>query len=224
VVLLVGWMNGDLRRASQDDVHWERYRFNATDQRALAEFLAADYDERAEVIYLVTSGYSKNGASTASNFRMRQILTGLDRCLKQGASIVRLQIQPDGPLLDTYIDWVCSQMREYGDRCSAADVTDQVGLPSMAVVRRKDKSGSSRATVELVAPGTTGQLARQAVFAWRIEYPPKSQALAALIECLDQFAEQGVNLTTPEKYREFTNRLSEAHLAKTTITRSTASL
>src|SRR5512132_2453611 len=70
-VLLIGWIIGDLRSAPREagqtftNVLWERSRFNIADQQALAEFLSADYDERAEVIYLVTSGYSVNGGPTS---------------------------------------------------------------------------------------------------------------------------------------------------------------
>jgi hypothetical protein len=180
------------------------------DQRALAEFLSADYDERAEVIYLVTSGYSVNGGP-ASDLRMKRILSSRDQCLAKGASVIRLQIQPDGPLLDNYVEWVCEQMQAHGTRCLVADVTKQVGLPSMAIVRRKDKSGTVRQTIENVGRGPTGCPARQAVFAWRINFQPNKSALTALIECLDEFARRGASLDTPDKYRQFAQRLMEPH-------------
>jgi hypothetical protein len=181
------------------EIESKQYFVNDADQEDMARFLARVYSVEAETIYVISSGYSSYDDDYNMRKRMKIVLDQLDACMKSGASIIRLQTKPDGFLAAEYINRVCDQINAtttMPGSCKVFDVRDQICLPSLAVVRLRDGTGSVWETLDRFNKESR---TRYAAFVWRIHYEDL-RPLADLIKVIDDIVRARKPLTAA-KYR-----------------------
>jgi len=175
-------------------------------QTAFAELLARAYEPTATTIYAVTSGYTEESMRDKSaRERMHRVMDRLDQCLSQGVTVIRLQVEPYGPLSSDYVDRVSQQLRgetKTGTRMSGEtkiyDMRDLPTLPSMAVIQGARGRGVVFHVLERLHRDG-GRVERRAELVWEVRYDERN--ITPLLRSLARITEQRVAITTEHDYR-----------------------
>ena len=175
-------------------------------QTAFAELLARAYEPTATTIYAVTSGYTEESMrDKAARERMHRVMDRLDQCLARGVTVIRLQVEPYGPLSSEYVERVGQQLRgetKTGTRMSGEtkiyDMRDLPTLPSMAVIQGARGRGVVFHVLERLHHDGE-RVERRAELVWEVRYDERN--ITPLLRSLGRITEGRVAITTEDEYR-----------------------